>query len=100
MEHHKHHGIAIGKYGLGPTTATGAGLRNPGKSSCGVLRVQVPGGTEANGRPVQTETLFQTYSQFSQVPDIPPKPTEEEKATEAKLEEILEKVSAWHPSRV
>lgn len=42
---------------------------------------------------MQTETLFQTYSQFSQVPDIPQKPTEEEKATEAKLEEILEKVS-------
>jgi Golgi SNAP receptor complex protein 1 len=39
----------------------------------------------------QTETLFHTYSQFSAVPIIPPKPTEDERQTEAKLQEILEK---------
>ncbi|OTA96980.1 hypothetical protein M434DRAFT_392424 [Hypoxylon sp. CO27-5] len=39
----------------------------------------------------QTETLFHTYSQFSTVANIPPKPTKEERETEAKLEEILEK---------
>ncbi|KAF3056592.1 Golgi SNAP receptor complex member 1 [Daldinia childiae] len=39
----------------------------------------------------QTETLFHTYSQFSTVPNIPAKPTKEERETEAKLEEILDK---------
>lgn len=39
----------------------------------------------------QTETLFHTYSQFSTVSNIPPKPTEEERDTEVKLEELLEK---------
>ncbi len=37
--------------------------------------------------------LFHTYSQFSTVPNLPPKPTEEERETEEKLQEILEKVS-------
>ncbi|SPN96760.1 related to SNARE protein of Golgi compartment [Cephalotrichum gorgonifer] len=49
---------------------------------------------QARGLETQTETLFHTYSQFSQVSDIPPQPTEEEKVTEAKLEEILEKREA------
>jgi Golgi SNAP receptor complex protein 1 len=40
----------------------------------------------------QTETLFHTYSQFAAVPNIPLNPTEEEKQTESKLQEILEKV--------
>ncbi|OTA64535.1 putative vesicle transport v-SNARE protein Gos1 [Hypoxylon sp. EC38] len=39
----------------------------------------------------QTETLFHTYSQFSTVANIPPKPTKEERETEEKLEEIFEK---------
>lgn len=39
----------------------------------------------------QTETLFHTYSQFSTAPNIPAKPTEEERETEAKLQELLEK---------
>ncbi|KAI1501757.1 V-snare-domain-containing protein [Biscogniauxia marginata] len=39
----------------------------------------------------QTESLFHTYSQFSTVSNIPPKPSKEERETEAKLEEILEK---------
>lgn len=39
----------------------------------------------------QTETLFHTYSQFSQVSNIPPKPTAEERETERKLEDILQK---------
>lgn len=39
----------------------------------------------------QTETLFHTYSQFSTAANIPPKPTEEERSTETKLQEILDK---------
>ncbi|CAJ0546078.1 Ff.00g095510.m01.CDS01 [Fusarium sp. VM40] len=39
----------------------------------------------------QTESLFHTYSQFSTAPNIPPKPTDEERETEKKLEELLEK---------
>lgn len=39
----------------------------------------------------QTESLFHTYSQFSSAADLPPKPTEEERTTEAKIEELLEK---------
>jgi hypothetical protein len=40
----------------------------------------------------QTDTLFHTYSQFGSVPNIPPKPSEDERQTESKLQEILEKV--------
>jgi len=39
----------------------------------------------------QTATLFHTYSQFSAAADLPPKPTDEERETEEKLEELLEK---------
>ncbi|KAK3394637.1 hypothetical protein B0H63DRAFT_517744 [Podospora didyma] len=39
----------------------------------------------------QTETLFHTYSQFSNQTNIPAKPTEEETNTEAKLQELLDK---------
>jgi len=39
----------------------------------------------------QTETLFHTYSQFAAVPNIPPKPSEDERQTESKIQEILEK---------
>lgn len=41
---------------------------------------------------IQTESLFHTYSQFSTALNIPQKPTDEERNTEAKLQEILEKV--------
>lgn len=40
----------------------------------------------------QTETLFHTYSQYSAVPNIPAKATEDERNTETQLETILEKV--------
>jgi len=40
----------------------------------------------------QTETLFHTYSQFASAASIPAKPTEDEIQTEAKLQDILEKV--------
>ncbi|ROV97585.1 hypothetical protein VSDG_04572 [Cytospora chrysosperma] len=46
---------------------------------------------QARSLETQTETHFHTYSQFSTAPNIPPKPTEEEKTTEAKLQELLEK---------
>ncbi|EYB33713.1 hypothetical protein FG05_01020 [Fusarium graminearum] len=39
----------------------------------------------------QTDNLFHTYSQFAAAPNIPPKPTEKERETEKKLEELLEK---------
>lgn len=39
----------------------------------------------------QTESLFHTYSQFSTAPNIPQKPTEEERTTEARLEDLLAK---------
>ncbi|KAK7416049.1 protein transport protein gos1 [Neonectria punicea] len=39
----------------------------------------------------QTENLFHVYSQFSAASTIPPKPTDEERETEQKLEELLEK---------
>ncbi|GJN73216.1 vesicle transport v-snare protein [Purpureocillium lilacinum] len=39
----------------------------------------------------QTETLFHTYSQFSTAANIPPKPTDQERETEAKIQELLEK---------
>ncbi|KAF4512383.1 hypothetical protein G6O67_001531 [Ophiocordyceps sinensis] len=39
----------------------------------------------------QTENLFHTYSQFSAAASIPPKPAEEERQAEAKIEELLEK---------
>jgi golgi SNAP receptor complex member 1 len=42
--------------------------------------------------PIQTETLFQTFSQFAQTPNLPAQPTEEEKTTEAKIKDLLEKV--------
>lgn len=47
---------------------------------------------DANPAALQTETLFHTYSQFSTVSNIPPKPTKEERETEARLEELFEKV--------
>jgi Golgi SNAP receptor complex protein 1 len=43
--------------------------------------------------PVQTDTCLQTYSQFSAQASIPPKPTEEEKNAEAKVQELLDKAS-------
>jgi hypothetical protein len=40
----------------------------------------------------QTETLFHTYSQFASVSNIPAKPTEDERQTESKTQDVLEKV--------
>ncbi|EPE31578.1 vesicle transport v-SNARE protein Gos1, putative [Glarea lozoyensis ATCC 20868] len=46
---------------------------------------------QARSLETQTETLFHTYSQFAAVPNIPAKPSEDERHTEAKLQDILEK---------
>ncbi|KAK7753214.1 protein transport protein gos1 [Diatrype stigma] len=46
---------------------------------------------QARSLEAQTETLFHTYSQFSTVANIPPKPTSEERETEARLEELFDK---------
>jgi Golgi SNAP receptor complex protein 1 len=42
----------------------------------------------------QTDNLFHTYSQFSTVANIPPKPSDDERQTEKKIEELLEKREA------
>ncbi|MCJ1298226.1 hypothetical protein MMC08_001015 [Hypocenomyce scalaris] len=49
---------------------------------------------QARSLETQTETLFHTYSQFASVPNIPPKPTEDEQRTEAQLQDILERREA------
>jgi Golgi SNAP receptor complex protein 1 len=41
----------------------------------------------------QTEASLHTYSQFSTQTAIPPKPTDEEKNAEAKVQELLDKAS-------
>lgn len=46
---------------------------------------------QARALETQTETYLHTFSQFSTQTIIPPKPTEEENGTEAKLQELLEK---------
>ncbi|KAJ3475511.1 hypothetical protein NLG97_g9431 [Lecanicillium saksenae] len=46
---------------------------------------------QARSLETQTESLFHTYSQFSTAASIPPKPSQEERTTEAKIEESLQK---------
>ncbi|KAK5655007.1 hypothetical protein OQA88_6766 [Cercophora sp. LCS_1] len=46
---------------------------------------------QARSLETQTDTLLQTYSQFSTQSNIPPKPTEDERNTEAKLQDLLER---------
>ncbi|KHN99901.1 Golgi SNAP receptor complex, subunit 1 [Metarhizium album ARSEF 1941] len=48
---------------------------------------------QARSLETQTENLFHTYSQFSSAANIPPKPSGEERSTEAKIEELLDKAS-------
>jgi len=49
---------------------------------------------QARSLETQTETLLHTYSQFSSQVHTPAKPTDEEKTTESKLHELLEKRSS------
>jgi hypothetical protein len=44
----------------------------------------------------QTESSLQTYSQFANQTAIPPKPTEDERRAEARVQELLDKVRT-HP---
>ncbi|KAI1006835.1 hypothetical protein K3495_g1392 [Podosphaera aphanis] len=46
---------------------------------------------QARSLETQTETLFHTYSQFAAITNLPGTPTEEERETERKLNDILEK---------
>ncbi|KAK4192690.1 Golgi SNAP receptor complex member 1 [Podospora australis] len=46
---------------------------------------------QARALETQTETYLHTFSQFSTQASIPPKPTDEERSTETKLQELLEK---------
>jgi Golgi SNAP receptor complex protein 1 len=39
----------------------------------------------------QTDNLFHTYSQFSTATNVPPKPSDEEREVEAKIEDLLQK---------
>lgn len=49
---------------------------------------------QARSLETQTETLFHTYSQYAQVPNIPAEPTAEQKATESQIRELFEKREA------
>ncbi|RDW75047.1 golgi SNAP receptor complex member 1 [Coleophoma cylindrospora] len=49
---------------------------------------------QARSLETQTESLFHTYSQYAAVPNIPPKPSEDERQTESKIQDILEKREA------
>ncbi|KFY97617.1 hypothetical protein V500_01995 [Pseudogymnoascus sp. VKM F-4518 (FW-2643)] len=46
---------------------------------------------QARSLETQTESLFHTYSQFAQISNIPPSPTDEQKQTESKINELFEK---------
>lgn len=84
----RNHVCAIWKHGLDPTAAAGAELGDSGKSGERPPGEGVP--PETNRR--QTQSLFHTYSQFANASNIPPKPSEEERDTESKIEDLLEKV--------
>jgi hypothetical protein len=45
----------------------------------------------------QTESLFNTYSQYARSSTLPPKPTEEELRTESEIKELLSQVTPTHP---
>ncbi|KAL6717930.1 protein transport protein gos1 [Lecanora helva] len=49
---------------------------------------------QARSLETQTETQFHKYSQFATAANIPAKPTEDEKQTEASIKELLEKREA------
>ncbi|EPQ66975.1 Bgt-762 [Blumeria graminis f. sp. tritici] len=49
---------------------------------------------QARSLEVQTETIFHTYSQLAATGNLPPKPSEDEKETENKLYEILDRREA------
>ncbi|KAJ9627978.1 protein transport protein gos1 [Taxawa tesnikishii (nom. ined.)] len=50
--------------------------------------------SQARSLETQTDALFHTYSQYASMTNLPPKSSEEEKRTEAQLEDILERRSA------
>jgi hypothetical protein len=88
------HGSNIRKYWLGPAPPTSEELGNSGKPPH--ANAASPS-FSAHAHSEKTESLFHTYSQYSTMPDIPAKPTEEEKSTEAKLQELLDKVHLSRP---
>jgi len=49
---------------------------------------------QARSLETQTEALFHTYSQYTSMTQLPPKPSEEEQRTETQLHDILEKREA------
>lgn len=76
------------------STGTGTGwaqLRQQARSLETQVRV-INAIAQASADHMQTETLFHTYSQFAAVPNIPPRPSEDERQTEAKIHDILDKV--------
>ncbi|KAL6818654.1 V-SNARE domain-containing protein [Trichoderma sp. SZMC 28013] len=60
-------------------------MATPGSGGWAQLRQQ------ARSLENQTESLFHTYSQFSNGSNIPPKPSAEERDIEARLEDVLDK---------
>ncbi|KAK3176326.1 hypothetical protein OEA41_007649 [Lepraria neglecta] len=77
--------MSISQAMMSPTAGMSA---PPGHSSWAQLRSQ------ARTLETQTEGYFHKYSQFSTVPKIPPKPTEDELQTEATIQDVLERREA------
>lgn len=90
----QHNGF-FNRYRVGAIKTASKIFRNPGMASPFETYEK-----SANSR--QTESLFHTYSQFSNVPNIPVKPSEDERQTESKLQDILDRVckSAIYPSSI
>jgi hypothetical protein len=73
---------------MGAAATTAPVVRKPGKSMPWAWKLR---GEFLTGE--QTESLFHTYSQFASTPNLPQKPSEEERRTEAQIQDLLDKVS-------
>jgi hypothetical protein len=81
----KQHNGFFNRNWLGAAPAASAHIRSTGTGSPLLLRASILTIS-------QTESLFHTYSQFASVPNIPAAPSDDERQTESKLQDILEKV--------
>ena len=71
---------------LGPTPLASTNVRDSSKDSPTSSALLIKADNW------QTEGYFHKYSQFSTVPKIPPKPTEDELQTEATIQDVFERV--------
>ena len=78
---------------LGPTALASTNVRDSSKHSPTSSALLI----KANNW--QTEGYFHKYSQFSAVPNIPPKPTEDELQTETTIQDVFERVRYSPPLR-